>query len=154
MAARLRRVHQQSKQVPRLHRRPAWSRDYWSVATAKTPSESFFSCSTMSRSLLTPQIPVLKRKIWTMVPRAASKNDLTVPGFNIELRILYEDSAFRELTSVNPCYGLKVSSIRFLVSKELQQKSRFGKTRGLGQSPRRHPARPGIIQCSPNIHTT
>jgi len=42
----------------------------------------------------------------------------------------------------------------FLVSKEIQQKSMFGKTRGLRQSPRRHPARPGIIQCSPNIHTT
>jgi len=62
-----------------------------------------------------------------LVPRAASKNDLTVPGFNIELKIPYEDSALRELTSVNPYYDLKVSSIRFLVSKERQQKSRFGK---------------------------
>src|SRR5712692_3990180 len=36
MAARLRQVHQQSKQVPPLHRRPAWSRDSWRVATART----------------------------------------------------------------------------------------------------------------------
>src|SRR5713101_1148843 len=106
----------------------------------------------VSRGLLI--LDLWGRSIWHtqacfMVPRAASKNDLTVPGFNIELKIPYEDSALRELTSVNPYYNLKVSSIRFLVSKELQQKSRFGKTRGLGQSPRRHPARPGIIQCSP-----